>query len=180
MRIGLFLIAGLAVMAACTPRESGDSAREALASDEGLAAVPEENLIPRRPHPSAAELFHTEDADYPASQLDELVRAADRYMAAQIPDFAIKDATRPWLDRQYIPQSWQPRSEDGRILCDVTMKVLQWDEGRTVEPRRIQLGLEWDGSNWVLEDAPELFYQDLNDASKTLEQEWQRGERQLP
>lgn len=112
--------------------------------------------------------------------MEQLMRAADRYMADQIPDFAIKDAARPWLDRQYIPQSWQLRSEDGRVLCDLEMLVLRWDEGRPVEPDQISLGLEWAGSRWVLWKAPEMYSQDLKDARLTLLQNWQRGERQLP
>lgn len=187
MRSPVLLVAAfLALLTGCSRQESRDPASSELSSiDErvtipGATGVPGNDLIPKRAHPPAKDVFQTEDADFPSNQLGQLMGAADRYMAEQIPDFAIKDAARPWLDRQYIPQSWQLWSENERVFCDVQMLVLRWDEGRPVDPDRIRLGLEWDGSRWVLEEAPELYRQDLKDAAWTLSQHWQRGERELP
>lgn len=180
MRCRLFLVAGLVLLGGCSRREFADSREEVESSTVDAGTVSVEPRVPRRPHPPARNLFVIEEASIGINQLNELMRAADRFMAGRIPDFAIKDHTRPWLDRQYIPRAWRVWSTDGRILGQLTLQVLQWDEGRTTTPNSMELSLEWIGSDWVLIDKPDRFTRDLEDAWRTLAEDWKAGERQLP
>lgn len=139
--------------------------------------------IPHRQLAAAEAILEPDErlVDLRPGERGELAAAADRFLVENIPDFAIKDAQRPWLDRQYLPVSLRlSRDSAGGIQAELAMRVLQWDEGEPVEADRIALLLEWTGGQWNLLDAPAQFRNDQANAIQTLQGVWQPGERDLP
>jgi len=180
MRRPLTIIAAALVLAGCSKREA-DETSAPRDTDGPTAVVEKDPLIPRQPHPAATELLRLEATGLTPDKVEGLATAADSFMATNVPDFAIKDSGRPWLDRQYVPEVLKVRKTAAGVLTgDLRMRVLRWDEGRALEPETFILHLVWEGGKWQLRDAPDRYRRDLEDARRTLKNDWQSGERQLP
>lgn len=173
------VICFLLILVGCSRNETGDVVESPDPVDVMAEADPG-NLIPRRPHHPTASLIQWETDEPGTGKVEELTKAMDRYLAREVPDFAIKDSSRPWLDKQYVPEQFRVTKSDGTILGELTMRVLQWDEGRPREPLQLSLTLEWNGNEWIPVALPAQFEQDLRNAATTLQSDWQPGERQLP
>lgn len=139
--------------------------------------------ISYKPLPEASKILEFDDtaAELATDQRSQLAKAADRFMVATIPDFAVKDTHRPWLDRQYLPVVMRIKSgPDDGLQAELSMRVLQWDEREVTKPDRVAVLLEWTGGQWHLVAAPAQFRTDLANAVETLKGDWQPGERHLP
>lgn len=136
--------------------------------------------VPRTPHPAAGDFFEIEGPILDEDASQRLAKSAEDFLTAQIPDFAIKDDDRPWLDRQYVPVKWTVVETPSGIRGNLQLEVLSWDEGRPKPSESIFLELGWKGGEWVVERAPEQFARDIDDAGLTLRQDWRPGERSLP
>ena len=179
------------LLAACSPTIllCGCGRKEPATGAAGVESpVPEKDLtvitdnIPRRPHPPASALLWSDDLldSFDVAERKRMLEEADQFLDARLPDFAIKDMQRPWLDRQYVPREWRVLQTDQGVRATLKVQILRWDEGRAVDPGEIDLELSWDGNDWVLEKAPEDYFSDLRNAMRTLRSGWQPGERELP
>jgi len=190
-RFVVLLLLCLSLLGGCGRRSNASSAAAPDTADPvavtanavapAPAAVDAGLPVPRTPHRLAADLLV---APQPlvanADQTSAMIQSMDRFLASKVPDFAIKDSARPWLDRQYVPAEWKLRETSDGLQADLLLTVLRWDEGREVAPEYLQLVLLWDGTNWTLNQATERFWNDLRDAETTLNLNWAPGERPVP
>lgn len=145
----------------------------------GAAARAAAVNVPFFPYTTAADLVQFA-AEPPAVVRAAMVAAADVFLAEQVPDFAIKDFERPWLDRRYEPTAFRVhRASDGTWSAEAVLRLTEWDEGRRQPPREIALQLRWDGAGWRAESLPPDYLRDMEFALDTLNHEWRPGERAL-
>lgn len=145
----------------------------------GAAARAAAVNVPFFPHAPAADIvqFVAEPSE---GERTAMVSAADVFLAEQVPDFAIKDFDRPWLDRRYEPTAFRVRpGDDGTWSAEAVLRLTEWDEGRRRPPREIALQLRWDGAGWRAEHLPPDYLRDIEYALSTLNRQWNPGERAL-
>ncbi len=136
--------------------------------------------VPRLPHPPAARLLVFEPAQaVAAEEAAELERAADRFLQERIPDFAIKDAQRPWLDRQYVPEAFRVFRKDDAWHAELRLACHAWDEGEPAPGYPAVIELLWSGRDWRMLSAPDDVLRDLEYADRTLAGDWAPGERMV-